>query len=97
MTKRRAIGDELVEAFEQPRDLEEGTTGSRTAPAPANGEAPVAFAVYGPGEADDALRCEAPGPLTGRGRDRPPRALRSAPVKPSARPRCRSRLALAGY
>lgn len=29
MTKRRAIGDELVEAFEQPRDLEEGTTGSR--------------------------------------------------------------------
>jgi putative transcriptional regulator len=29
MTKRRAIGDELVEAFEQLRDLEQGTTGSR--------------------------------------------------------------------
>ncbi len=29
MTKRRKIGDELVEAFEQLRDLEEGTTGSR--------------------------------------------------------------------
>lgn len=29
MTKRRKIGDELVEAFEQLRDLEQGTTGSR--------------------------------------------------------------------
>lgn len=29
MTKRRKIGDELVEAFEQLRDLEKGTTGSR--------------------------------------------------------------------